>query len=173
MSQPFDPASRAERALAVEQERLARLTNTRVAYGDVVDPPATGRWAKPARPDDPSKLYPWLPGGSQYAGPQVGVEEPFGIDIQYVEPCGTEEEIARSIAAVPCGSTDADLSNIGSATLATGLPLPPSGDPSPFNPLAGSSTAPGNSASSPFDAAPLAPVATRTLSATPFRRRFG
>jgi hypothetical protein len=124
MSQPFDPASRAERALVVEQERLARLTNTRVAYGDVVDPPATGRWAKPAQSPDPSQLYPRLPeGNSQWGGPQVPEEPPLGYSVNDLEPVGEFHELVaeRDAAVVTPPDGSADLVTIGSAT-AAGLP---------------------------------------------------
>jgi hypothetical protein len=96
-----NPASQAERALAVEQERLARLTNTRVAYGDVVDPPATGRWAKPQQNPDPSRLYPRLPeGNSQWGGPQVPEEPPLGYSVNDLEPVGELHELAAGAAVV-------------------------------------------------------------------------
>jgi hypothetical protein len=139
--QPFDPASRAERALAVEEERLARLTNTRVAYGDVVDPPATGRWAKPQQNPDPSRLYPMQPPTSPWSQ-DVGLEPPYPGDINYVEVCGTDEEAERAAnllaaAAGLLGDSGTDVD-------------PPSSD----------------SADQPPDPLPVAPLGSGSLSST-------
>jgi hypothetical protein len=155
-----NPSSQAERERLIQEEKLM---NTRQALHSVIEPAAGGRFATTLREEINPVHYPRQPSSSPWSQEGAGVEPPLGFSVEDMEAVGTEEEIARSIAAAASlgGSTDADLSN-GSAT-AAGLPSPPSGDPPPFSSLAGSSTVPGNSASSPFDAAE-APVATRSLS---------
>jgi hypothetical protein len=98
------PPSPEDKLRILEDERRA---NTRVAYGDVVDPLPQGRWKKPAQPSDPAKLYPPLPPTSAWACDPVGLEPPFPVDIEAVEPCGTEAEIER-VLAEPVGSPPAD-----------------------------------------------------------------
>ena len=124
----FDnPTSQSERA-AILRER-DRAINTRVAYGDVVDPLPQGRWKKPAQPSDPTKLYPPMPASSPWACDPVGLEPPFPGDIGYVEVCGTDAEIAQA-AAILSAATDnlqggscADAGNSSPAVAANLSPL--------------------------------------------------
>jgi hypothetical protein len=95
-------ASQAERSRILKEqarviaEQEARSAGTRAAYNNVVDPLPSGRWSKPSRGNDPSQLYPRLPANSPWHHDPVPNEEPLGIDISYVEPCGTQAEIAAS-----------------------------------------------------------------------------
>jgi hypothetical protein len=103
--QPFNnPASQAERSFVLKEqakviaEQEARSAGTRAAYTRVTDPEPQGRWARPEQPRDFSQLYPRLPSGP-WSGPDpVPPEEPFNVDISYVEPCGTHAEIERSLS---------------------------------------------------------------------------
>jgi hypothetical protein len=110
--QPFNsPASQEERSLILQEqakviaEQEARSAGTRSAYNNIVDPLPSGRWSKPSRGNDPSQLYPRLPETSPWGQPQPPPEEPLGYDISYVEPCGTHEEIARSLSVASSSSS--------------------------------------------------------------------
>ena len=101
MTQPFDPSSRADRELQIQEERLARQSGTRVAYGAITSPEPGGRFAKPAQSADPSQLYPRLPeGNSQWGGPQVPEEPPLGYSVNDLEPVGELHELAAGAAVV-------------------------------------------------------------------------
>ena len=134
----FDnPATQEQRARILREQE--RNINTRSAMTSVIDPSLAGRFAKEARHDftvgkDEIVNYPRLPqGGPWGSGPQVGLEPPFDGDINFVEACGTQAEIERSIAEVAVGPTpsdslaglsplpadDADLPIAGSATAAS------------------------------------------------------
>jgi hypothetical protein len=100
-NQPFDnPTSQSDRA---RQLREDRAVNTRAAMHSLLDPEPSGRWAKPVRVTGEytvgSEEVPNYPrGNAPWQGPQPGLEPPFPVDISYVEPCGTDEEIARASA---------------------------------------------------------------------------
>ena len=145
----FDnPASQEERAEVLK----ADTANTRVAYGDVVDPLPQGRWKKPSPPQDPTTLYPRIASGPWGSGPQVPDEPPLGIDVSYVEPCGEpfEQERAAEIAAAGSGysslpsDSEADLASplLGSAPGPSPVPevsSPLSSDDSATDPTPSSS----------------------------------
>jgi hypothetical protein len=103
------------------QEQRARIlreadrANTLAAQQAMLEPSLGGRFAKEARHDftvgrDARVEYPRLPPSSPWAQQQPGLEPPFPEDINFVEACGTQAEIERSIAAVaePVGPTPAD-----------------------------------------------------------------
>jgi hypothetical protein len=103
---PFNnPASKEERSRILKEqarviaEQEERSAGTRAAYNNIVDPMPSGRWSKPSRGNDPSKLYPTLPASSPWHHDPVPNEEPFGIDVNAVEAVGTHEEIERSLSA--------------------------------------------------------------------------
>jgi hypothetical protein len=113
-NRPFNnPSSHAERValLKAEAERILqqqnRNINTRSALTEVISPSAGGRFARAAveqtnnaSRSDPSQLYPQMPEGNPWRSDPVGLEPPFPGDISYVEPCGTLEEIERSLSAL-------------------------------------------------------------------------
>jgi hypothetical protein len=114
-----NPASQQARATLIKDE--GRAINTRRAMTELIDPSQGGRWAKPDRVTgaEPFVDYPRLPAGSPWAQTQPPPEEPLGIDLSYVEPCGTEEEIRRSLQLAEAA-----------AAIAIRTTLPPSSDDS-------------------------------------------
>jgi hypothetical protein len=127
--QPFNsPASQEERSRILQEqarviaEQEARSAGTRSAYNNIVDPLPSGRWSKPSRGNDPAQLYPILPASSPWHHDPVPNEEPFGVDINYVEPCGTHEEIARSLSVAASSSSAAVLYSSPSAATADPFP---------------------------------------------------
>jgi hypothetical protein len=91
---PFQQeASREEKVKLLREDRTA---GTRVAYNNIVSPEPSGRWAKPSRSEDPATLYPRLPSSSPWHRDPIPDEPAFGIDIEAVEPCGTDAEIERA-----------------------------------------------------------------------------
>lgn len=154
-TQGFDnPTSQEERAKLLREQRTI---NTRSALQQVLDPSLAGRFAATAKADftvgrDEVVNYPRIAGGPWGAGPQVPNEEPFPIDISYVEPCGTEEEISRSLSALadavgpPPADSDAEVLS------------PPSAPADLASPLLGSATA----SSPPAIASPPASGAVTT-----------
>jgi hypothetical protein len=115
----FDnPATAEERARIIREQRTV---NTRSAMTSVLEPSAGGRFAKALGEytvgATPTVEYPPLPDGSPWRQQQPPPEEPFGVDIGYVEVCGTDAEIARAAAILehsaaasspPQGQSDAD-----------------------------------------------------------------
>jgi hypothetical protein len=102
--QPFNsPASQAERASILKEQARSlqeeRTKNTRVAYNQVVDPSAGGRFAKPSQSPDPAKLYPAQPPHSPWHHDPVPDEEPLGFSVEDMLPVGEPHEI--SAAAPP------------------------------------------------------------------------
>ena len=101
-------ASREEKARILREQD--RAINTLAAHQAMLDPSLGGRFAKTVAADftvgrDPTVEYPRLPSGSPWSQTQPPPEEPFNVDIQYVEPCGTPAEIERS-AAILSAATD-------------------------------------------------------------------
>jgi hypothetical protein len=99
---PFSQSASPEEKAAILQNE--KRLNTRAAMQAVLDPSLAGRFAKEAKADftvgrDPTVEYPKLPEGSPWRQQQPPNEEPFGIDIQYVEPCGTDAEVERGSVA--------------------------------------------------------------------------
>jgi hypothetical protein len=129
----FDnPATQEHRArLLREQERTI---NTRSALTEVLTPSDGGRFAK--RGDftvgkDEVVHYPQLPSNSPWQQEQPPPEEPFGVDIQFVEVCGTTEEAARAAAILEVAASG--VSSPGSAEAGSFLSPPaPTVDPSGF-----------------------------------------
>jgi hypothetical protein len=85
--QPFNnPTSQAERARVIRDEKWL---NTRKALQEVLDPSLGGRFARARVEEQISPTsYPRLPDNSPWHHDSVPDEEPFGIDIQSVAPCG-------------------------------------------------------------------------------------
>jgi hypothetical protein len=79
----------------------------------------------------PTVEYPKLPDGSPWRQQQPPNEEPFGIDIQYVEPCGTDAEIERAAAIADSAATD----NLLGGSCADAEVSPPSAKADPLPPL--------------------------------------
>jgi DNA-binding transcriptional regulator YhcF (GntR family) len=81
-----------------------RAVNTRAAMHQLLDPTPSGRFAKALGEftvgSTPTVDYPHLPETSPWSQPQPGLEPPLGIDVSYVEPCGTQAEIERSLSAM-------------------------------------------------------------------------
>jgi hypothetical protein len=131
-------ASAEEKAAILQNEK--RL-NTRAAMQAVLDPTLAGRFAKEAKADftvgnSPTVEYPKLPDGSPWRQQQPPPEEPFGIDIQYVEPCGTPAEIERAAAILSATECSAEASPASSSSQQgqSEADLPPllrSADPAP------------------------------------------
>jgi hypothetical protein len=59
--------------------------------------------------------YPRLPASSSWAGDPVPPEEPLGLDVNAMEPCGTPVEIERSLASL---AGDLALTALGTSTVA-------------------------------------------------------
>jgi hypothetical protein len=147
-------ASPEEKAAILQNEK--RL-NTRAAMQAVLDPSLSGRFAKEAKADftvgrDPVVNYPRLPAGNPWSQLQPPDEPALGIDIQYVEPCGTLEEIERSLTAGVFSSlgTEAGSSLPPPATTASPEASPGSADLAASPPSATSSP--------PLDVAAARPV---------------
>ena len=117
-------ATLAEKLLAHEEATLR-------AYTQVTNPEPSGRWAKPSPPQDPATMYPRIAGGPWGAGPQLPDEPPFPEDINYVEVCGTAEEVERAAAILKVAASV--VSSPGSDE--AGCPLPhPATTASPLAP---------------------------------------
>jgi hypothetical protein len=92
---PFpQSAGQAEKARVLKD-----TTNTRVAYTNVVDPPAGGRFAKPSQSPDPSQLYPRLPPSSPWHSDPVPNELPLGFSVEDVPVCGELHEQLPPVTA--------------------------------------------------------------------------
>jgi hypothetical protein len=158
---PFSNPTRDEKLRVLEE---LRRTNTRSAYTGVTSPVAGGRFAKVLGectvgsqqvPNYPAANSPW-------SGPQVGLEPPFPEDIQYVEPCGTPEEIAKA----------AQLLSASSPSVGMTSPIPDSGAAAEFS-IGSAVNSAGQSPATPPPPQPqdvAAATARRSFSMT---RRFG
>jgi hypothetical protein len=97
-----------------QADRLEVLRNDRLARLDYLKPKETstyhqqaqtsevgGRFASQNKPivsgAQATVQYPRQPANSPWAQPDAGIEPPLNVDLNYVEPCGTEAEIRASI----------------------------------------------------------------------------
>jgi hypothetical protein len=130
----FDnPTTQSERARLLREERSL---NTRSALQQVLDPSLSGRFAKEARHDftvgrDEVVSYPRLPETSPWRQQQPPPEEPFGVDIGYVEPCGTDAEIARAAEIAAAGGRYSSLPSPSGSVADDPPALPGSSAPGP------------------------------------------
>jgi hypothetical protein len=107
-----------------EASREEKATTLREMHS-VISPEPGGRWAKPSRSEDTATLYPQLLASSPWHSDPVPDEEPFGVDIQAAEPCGTPSEIERSLTAGVFSSPDSAEAGPLSPPATTAGPLPP------------------------------------------------
>jgi hypothetical protein len=174
---PFDnPTSQSERTRILEDERR---TNTRSAYTGVTDPVAGGRFAKALGEytvgSAPTVEYPKLPDGSPWRQQQPPNEEPFGIDIQYVEPCGTDAEVERAAAIAASAATDNLLGGscadaafpLGQQLAGVSPPLADDADPSGFTEGLAMGPSPVSEVTSPLSSDSRATDPTSSLGSDP------
>jgi hypothetical protein len=152
-----------------EQAERRKLvgSNTTTTFRDManLDLSLGGRFAVPGSKPDVSgseevTRYPRLPPGNPWSHDPVGVEPPTGQEIDWVEPCGTAQEIEASIAsselpfpfsddasAPPLELTRSDSTSGGELSVRVALSSTPNPDgdaraargvaPSPRSPLPG------------------------------------
>jgi hypothetical protein len=140
--QPFDPNSQASRALAEEEQRLARQINTRASLTEVISPSGGGRFATALRQQIDVVQYPRLPSNSPWSQIQPPPEEPLGFSVEDMPVMGEPFEVERA-AEILAERADA-----------VGLSLAPASSPR-LQPVGLSTVGP-----SATDPLPVAPVAT-------------
>lgn len=109
-------------ARAARAERFHKNTYYSHAQADA-DLAAGGRYAKvEERPVVGVPIYPALPASSPWHCDPIGIEPPLGIDVNAMEPTGTEIEIAKSLACASHSPTmrappDRQPSGVGARSL--------------------------------------------------------
>lgn len=140
-----------------ERRSLAGSTNETTTYRDIAARDLSleggGRYSQPTTivGSTPTIRYPQA-SGPWTGGDPAGVEPPIGIDVSFVEPCGTAQEVASSIEALSSvvGSSDEAsfaASDISVTDAREGEELTPAGFPGsaverllPSSPLPSSSS---------------------------------
>jgi hypothetical protein len=159
---PFsNPTTQRDRAAVLRE--ADRAINTRVAYGEVIDPQPSGRWKKPSPPLDPATLYPRLPPNSPWHSDPVPDEEPLGFSVEEMPVMGEpwEAERCAAILEVAAGPPP-DSAEAGTSSPATTADL---------SPLLGSAvTAPPSTPSSASASSPSDVVSEGGALSKPWRR---
>jgi hypothetical protein len=106
-------ASQAEKERLLREQRTA---GTRVAYGNVIDPPAGGRFAKPSQSPDPATLYPAQPPHSPWHHDPVPDEEPLGFSVEDMLPVGEPHEISAASSSPAAAGLSTEPANLAGSS---------------------------------------------------------